>query len=55
MLGALEQVRTPEQVAAATKLPPFRVRSGLRDLLVAGYVREESSRYETTGQDVARQ
>jgi hypothetical protein len=26
MLGALEQVRTPEQVAAATKLPFFRVR-----------------------------
>ncbi len=41
ILGAVEQPATPEQVAAATGLPLFRVRSGLRELVAAGLVSED--------------
>jgi DNA-binding IclR family transcriptional regulator len=38
ILAALEHRATAELVAAETKLPLFRVRSGLRELVEAGLV-----------------
>ena len=36
---------TPEEVAAKTGQPLFRVRSGLRELTNAGFVKEETGKY----------
>ncbi|KUO39516.1 MAG: hypothetical protein APZ16_00270 [Candidatus Hadarchaeum yellowstonense] len=48
LLQAAVESRTPEEIAEETKLPLFRVRSGLRDLTEAGYLREEGGRYLLT-------
>jgi hypothetical protein len=41
MLGALKDGKSsPEDIAAATEMPLFRVRSGIRDLVAAGYAVE---------------
>lgn len=45
MLEALQQPATPEEVAQATGLPLFRVRSGLRELAQAGLIEEVEGRY----------
>lgn len=45
MLEALQQPATPEEVAQATGLPLFRVRSGLRELAQAGFIEEVEGRY----------
>lgn len=45
MLRAIERPATPEEVAAATGLALFRVRSGLRELVAAGKAGEEEGRY----------
>ena len=45
MLDAVKAPASPDQVAAITGLPLFRVRSGLRELVSAGLVKEEASRY----------
>jgi predicted transcriptional regulator len=37
---------TPEEVAAKTGQPLFRVRSGLRELKNAGFVEEKAGKYE---------
>jgi hypothetical protein len=48
LLQALEDYHTPEDIAANTKLPLFRVRSGLRELAGAGYAKEEGGKYGLT-------
>lgn len=48
LLLALRENRTPEEIAGKTKLPLFRVRSGLRELVAAGFVREEQGNYTLT-------
>ena len=48
MLGVLERASTPEEVATATRLPLFRVRGGLRELVAAGLAREADGRFEKT-------
>ena len=48
MLDAVKAPASPDQVAAITGLPLFRVRSGLRELVSAGLVKEEASRYVAT-------
>lgn len=48
MLGALQNPALPEEVAQATGLPLFRVRSGLRELAQAGLVEEREGRYVLT-------
>ncbi|MGQ9788082.1 MAG: hypothetical protein ACUVQM_02020 [Candidatus Hadarchaeaceae archaeon] len=48
LLLAVSVYRTPEEVAEKTKLPLFRVRSGLRELVEAGFVREEQGKYMMT-------
>lgn len=53
MLTALQNPATPEEVAQATGLPLFRVRSGLRELAQAGFIAEVEGRYQLT--DVGRQ
>ncbi len=45
ILEAVRQPATPEQVAAATGLALYRVRSGLREMAAAGLVAEESGRF----------
>lgn len=52
LLLALREHRTPEDVANLTELPLFRIRSGLRDLLEAGYVKEEQGKYFLAGPGV---
>lgn len=47
MLGALRTAATPEEVAAATGLPLYRVRSGLRELAAAGLAAEASGCFFT--------
>ncbi len=46
ILEAAKDPRTPEEIASMLILPLFRVRSGLRDLVEAGYLKEELGRYK---------
>ncbi len=39
---------TPEELASATGLPLYRVRSSLRELVSAGLLSEQETRYVTT-------
>jgi len=39
---------TPKELADATGHPMFRVRSGLRELVSAGYVKQVDDKYELT-------
>ena len=48
LLLAAKDYHVPEEIAKETKLPLFRVRSGLRDLSEAGYVKEEVRKYSLT-------
>lgn len=45
MLAALAHPATAEEVAVASGLQLFRVRSGLRELVGAGLVREDGGKY----------
>ena len=48
LMGAARDSRTPEEIASTLILPLFRVRSGLRDLMEAGYLKEEGEKYKIT-------
>ena len=48
ILEAAKDPRTPEEIASTLILPLFRVRSGLRDLTKAGYLKEEGEKYKIT-------
>ncbi len=48
MLVSIKEKHLPEEIAKEAKLPLFRVRSGLRDLLEAGYIKEEQGKYNLT-------
>jgi DNA-binding IclR family transcriptional regulator len=48
MLAALENSATPEEVAAHTELPLFRVRGGLREMVEAGLVELKDGAYSAT-------
>jgi predicted transcriptional regulator len=48
MLTALENSATPEEVAAHTELPLFRVRGGLREMRQAGLVELKDGAYLIT-------
>ena len=45
ILDAVRRPASPEEVAGATGLPLYRVRSGLREMAAAGIVAEESGRF----------
>jgi DNA-binding IclR family transcriptional regulator len=45
ILEAVRRSASAEEVAAATGLPLYRVRSGLRELAAAGLVAEEAGRF----------
>lgn len=48
MLTALSPSATPEEVAARTSLPLFRVRAGLREMAEAGLVDLQDGVYAST-------
>jgi hypothetical protein len=48
ILASLGSVSDPADVAAATSLPLYRVRAGLRELAAAGFVELVGERYEST-------
>lgn len=48
ILASIKDHGLPEEIAKETKLPLFRVRSGLRDLSEVGYVKEEQGKYNLT-------
>ena len=48
MLEAASESKTPEEIAEIANLPLFRVRSGLRDLIEAGYIKENQEKYIIT-------
>lgn len=49
MLKSLKETSLPaEEIATKTGQPLFRVRSGLRELVSAGLVQEESGNYSLT-------
>lgn len=48
MLKAAMELRTLEEIASIATLPLFRVRSGLRDLIKAGYLKEAQGKYMIT-------
>ena len=51
MLQALKAGKTtPEQIAAATEMSLYRIRSGIRELVAAGYVVESDGSYALTAQ-----
>jgi DNA-binding IclR family transcriptional regulator len=54
MLEALQKDLTPTEVAAATGMPLFRVRSALRELVAAGFVSEAGERFRQTEQGAAK-
>ena len=45
MLEAVRRPASAEEVAEATGLPLYRVRSGLREMATAGLVTDESGRF----------
>jgi len=50
ILDALTKAGEPEAIAAATGLPLYRVRAGLRELAQAGVVEATGAGYEITAQ-----
>lgn len=48
MLNAMQEVHTPEEIAKSAKLPLFRVRSGIREMISAGLVEEQQGKYSIT-------
>jgi len=48
MLTVMETPATPEDVAARTELPLFRVRAGLREMAEAGLVELQDDAYSPT-------
>lgn len=48
MLKAAAELVTIEEIASTAVLPLFRVRSGLRDLIEAGYLKEAQGKYIIT-------
>ncbi len=50
MLTVMEHPATPEDVAACTELPLFRVRAGLREMDEAGLVELKNGSYIATQQ-----
>ena len=55
ILRAAETSLTPAELAAATDLPLYRIRSSLRELVQAGLLREQDERYVTTDAGRTRQ
>lgn len=54
MLNALKSgITSPEKIADKTRLPLFRVRSGLRELSSAGFASEKSGAFEITESGIA--
>ncbi len=54
MLGALKSGNiSAEEVAAASGMPLYRVRSGMRDLVEAGFVMDSDGSYALTEQGAA--
>jgi DNA-binding IclR family transcriptional regulator len=45
ILEAVRRAASAEEVAAVTGLPLYRVRSGLREMVAAGLVTEESGHF----------
>jgi hypothetical protein len=54
MLEAVQTDSTAAEVVAKTGVPLFRVRSGLRELVVAGLVSESGERFSQTEQGAAK-
>lgn len=54
LVAAVALPSTPEEVAASTGLPLYRVRSGLRELAAAGLVTEDSGRFQQPGAGPSR-
>ncbi len=48
MLSALKTPITLEEVAQVAGLPLFRVRSGVREMIAGGLVKEEGGKYSLT-------
>lgn len=48
ILRATQAPLTPEEIAAATGLPLYRIRSSLRELVQASLLREEGERFALT-------
>jgi predicted transcriptional regulator len=48
ILRAAQSPLTPAEIAAATSLPLYRIRSSLRELVQAELLREEGERYVLT-------
>lgn len=48
ILHAAQQPLTPPEIAAATGLPLYRIRSSLRELVQAELLRQDGERYEVT-------
>jgi DNA-binding IclR family transcriptional regulator len=46
MLAAVRRPASAQEVAAATGLPLYRVRSGLRELAAAGHVAQDGDCYQ---------
>ena len=51
MLSALKSgASTPDALSGATGMPMFRVRSGLRQLVDAGFVKQVDDKYQLTSE-----
>lgn len=48
VLAAFQAGRTPEDVAAATDLPLFQIRSSLRELVASGLIESSAGGYRIT-------
>jgi DNA-binding IclR family transcriptional regulator len=54
LLKAVQKDSTPVEVAAATGMPLYRVRSALRELVAAGFVSETGEHFHQTEQGAAK-
>ena len=54
LIVALMTPATPEEAAKETGMPLFRIRSGVRELLRAGFLRRVGEMYETTSEGIRK-
>ncbi|MBN1762103.1 MAG: hypothetical protein JW878_03345 [Methanomicrobia archaeon] len=54
ILSAAQEASVPEEIARASGMPLFKVRSSLRELTDAGFMEERDGRYKTTPAGAAK-
>ena len=54
ILSAAQEASVPEEIARASSMPLFKVRSSLRELTDAGFMKESEGKYKATPAGAAK-